>query len=78
MPEGLSAHSRMLTAENAVIRKFRIVRQEGSRQVRYAIGQENLDVITAVGYCVKSGGACASADGVPASSASTHSGLKPK
>ena len=38
----------------ATIRKFRIVRQEGSRQVRRAIDHYNLDVIISVGYRVKS------------------------
>jgi len=36
------------------IRKFRIVRQEGSRQVMRAIEHYNLDVIISVGYRVKS------------------------
>ena len=38
----------------ATIRKFRIVRQEGNRQVRRAIDHYNLDVIISVGYRVKS------------------------
>lgn len=38
----------------ATIRKFRIVRQEGSRQVKRAIEHYNLDVIISVGYRVKS------------------------
>ena len=38
----------------ATIRKFRIVRQEGSRQVRREIEHYNLDVIISVGYRVKS------------------------
>ncbi|KAF0806042.1 death-on-curing protein [Alcanivorax xiamenensis] len=38
----------------ATIRKFRIVRQEGKRQVRRAIDHYNLDVIISVGYRVKS------------------------
>ena len=41
-------------AEEATIRKFRIVRQEGNRQVRRAIDHYNLDVIISVGYRVKS------------------------
>ncbi|MCC4264423.1 virulence RhuM family protein [Oceanimonas baumannii] len=36
------------------IRKFRIVRQEGQRQVRHNIEHYNLDVIISVGYRVKS------------------------
>jgi hypothetical protein len=36
------------------IRKFRIVRQEGKRQVQRAIDHYNLDVIISVGYRVKS------------------------
>ncbi|WP_163558201.1 RhuM family protein [Halomonas sp. NO4] len=36
------------------IRKFRIVRQEGKRQVQRAIEHYNLDVIISVGYRVKS------------------------
>lgn len=38
----------------ATIRKFRIVRQEGERQVSRAIEHYNLDVIISVGYRVKS------------------------
>ena len=38
----------------ATIRKFRIVRQEGKRQVRREIDHYNLDVIISVGYRVKS------------------------
>ncbi|MEN8132390.1 MAG: virulence protein RhuM/Fic/DOC family protein [Pseudomonadota bacterium] len=38
----------------ATIRKFRIVRQEGKRQVRREIEHYNLDVIISVGYRVKS------------------------
>lgn len=38
----------------ATIRKFRIVRQEGKRQVRRDIDHYNLDVIISVGYRVKS------------------------
>lgn len=38
----------------ATIRKFRIVRQEGIRQVRREIDHYNLDVIISVGYRVKS------------------------
>nr|WP_163500911.1 virulence protein RhuM/Fic/DOC family protein [Halomonas socia] len=38
----------------ATIRDFRIVRQEGSRQVTRAIEHYNLDVIISVGYRVKS------------------------
>lgn len=40
--------------QNATIRKFRIVRQEGSRQVTREIEHYNLDVILAVGYRVRS------------------------
>ena len=36
------------------IRKFRIVRQEGSRQVQRQVEHYNLDVIISVGYRVKS------------------------
>ncbi|WP_421842477.1 RhuM family protein [Marinobacter algicola] len=39
---------------DATIRDFRIVRQEGSRQVTRAIEHYNLDVIISVGYRVKS------------------------
>ena len=39
---------------NATIRKFRIVRQEGSRQVTRQIDHYNLDAILAVGYRVRS------------------------
>lgn len=38
----------------STIRKFRIVRQEGNRQVRRDIEHYNLDVIISVGYRVKS------------------------
>lgn len=38
----------------ATIRKFRIVRQEGKRQVEREIEHYNLDVIISVGYRVKS------------------------
>lgn len=38
----------------ATIRKFRMVRQEGSRQVQRNIAHYNLDVIISVGYRVKS------------------------
>lgn len=41
-------------AREATIRKFRIVRQEGKRQVRREIDHYNLDVIISVGYRVKS------------------------
>ncbi|WP_454692136.1 RhuM family protein [Achromobacter aloeverae] len=40
--------------KTATIRKFRIVRQEGSRQVRRNIEHYNLDVVISVGYRVKS------------------------
>lgn len=40
--------------KEATIRKFRIVRQEGKRQVRRDIEHYNLDVIISVGYRVKS------------------------
>ena len=39
---------------SATIRKFRIVRQEGKRQVEREIEHYNLDVIISVGYRVKS------------------------
>lgn len=39
---------------NATIRKFRIVRQEGTRQVTREIEHYNLDAILAVGYRVRS------------------------
>ncbi|PKE29903.1 hydroxyacid dehydrogenase [Rahnella sp. AA] len=39
---------------NATIRKFRIVRQEGSREVSRQIDYYNLDAILAVGYRVRS------------------------
>lgn len=39
---------------NSTIRKFRIVRQEGKRQVQRDIEHYNLDVIISVGYRVKS------------------------
>jgi hypothetical protein len=38
----------------ATIRKFRIVRREGSREVERAIEHYNLDAILAVGYRVRS------------------------
>ena len=41
-------------APEATIRKFRIVRREGQRNVARAIEQYNLDVILAVGYRVRS------------------------
>jgi len=41
-------------APEATIRKFRIVRQEGSRQVTRNIDHYNLDAILAVGYRVRS------------------------
>ncbi|RLV57693.1 hydroxyacid dehydrogenase [Parashewanella curva] len=40
--------------QNATIRNFRIVRQEGSRQVTREIAHYNLDAILAVGYRVRS------------------------
>ncbi|NLC34921.1 MAG: virulence protein RhuM/Fic/DOC family protein [Alcaligenaceae bacterium] len=40
--------------QEATIRKFRIVRQEGQRQVQRDIAHYNLDVIISVGYRVKS------------------------
>jgi hypothetical protein len=40
--------------QNATIRKFRIVRQEGSRQVTRAIEHYNLEAVLAVGYRVRS------------------------
>jgi death-on-curing family protein len=41
-------------SEESTIRKFRIVRQEGSREVSRTIEHYNLDVIISVGYRVKS------------------------
>lgn len=41
-------------AQNTTIRKFRIVRQEGSRQVTREIDHYNLEAILAVGYRVRS------------------------
>ena len=41
-------------AREATIRNFRIVRQEGQRQVEREIEHYNLDVIISVGYRVKS------------------------
>lgn len=41
-------------SEGATIRKFRIVRQEGSRQVTRSIQHYNLDAIISVGYRVNS------------------------
>ena len=41
-------------AQNSTIRKFRIVRQEGKRQVSREIDHYNLEVILAVGYRVRS------------------------
>ena len=40
--------------QNATIRKFRIVRLEGTRQVSREIDHYNLDAILAVGYRVRS------------------------
>ncbi|MDO5639941.1 MAG: RhuM family protein [Neisseria sp.] len=40
--------------ENSTIRKFRMVRQEGKRQVNREIAHYNLDVIISTGYRVKS------------------------
>lgn len=40
--------------QNATIRKFRIVRQEGTRQVSREIEHYNLEAILAVGYRVRS------------------------
>lgn len=39
--------------ENPTIRKFRIVRREGARQVKRELEHYNLDVIISVGYRVK-------------------------
>ena len=41
-------------AQNPTIRKFRIVRQEGSRQVTRELEHYNLDAIISVGYRVNS------------------------
>lgn len=41
-------------SEEATIRNFRIVRQEGSRQVQREIKHYNLDMILAVGYRIRS------------------------
>ena len=43
-----------LVASEATIRKFRIVRQEGSRQVQRDIDHYNLDMVISVGYRVNS------------------------
>lgn len=40
--------------QNATIRKFRIVRQEGTRQVNRGIDHYNLEAVLAVGYRVRS------------------------
>jgi hypothetical protein len=40
--------------QDATIRNFRIVRQEGKRQVQREIAHYNLDAIISVGYRVKS------------------------
>ncbi len=40
--------------QNATIRKFRIVRQEGNRQVTRSIDHYNLEAVLAVGYRVRS------------------------
>lgn len=45
--------SEELTSDST-IRKFRIARQEGKRQVKRGIDHYNLDVIISVGYRVKS------------------------
>ncbi|GGY73170.1 RhuM family protein [Marinobacter zhanjiangensis] len=49
-----NVYSERELAREATIRDFRIVRQEGSRQVTRAIDHYNLDVIISVGYRVKS------------------------
>lgn len=41
-------------SEEPTIRKFRIVRQEGQRQVNRELDHYNLDVVISVGYRVKS------------------------
>ncbi len=41
-------------ASNSTVRNFRIVRQEGKRQINRALDHYNLDVIIAVGYRVNS------------------------
>lgn len=43
-----------LETSEATIRKFRIVRQEGSRQVQRDIDHYNLDMVISVGYRVNS------------------------
>ena len=43
-----------LDSSNATIRKFRIVRQEGSRHVQRDIDHYNLDMVISVGYRVNS------------------------
>ncbi|WP_419739826.1 virulence RhuM family protein [Ruegeria sp.] len=48
-------HAEGELAPEATIRKFRIVRQEGTRQVARTIEHYNLDAILAVGYRVRSG-----------------------
>lgn len=40
--------------ENETVRKFRIVQQEGKRQVKRLVDFYNLDMIISVGYRVKS------------------------
>jgi len=49
-----SIYSEGELAPEATIRKFRIVRQEGARQVNRQIDHYNLDAILAVGYRVRS------------------------
>ena len=39
---------------NSTIRKFQIVQQEGSRQIKRSVDHYNLDIIISVGYRVKS------------------------
>ncbi|EWH03586.1 virulence RhuM family protein [Halomonas sp. BC04] len=50
----LNVYSEGELEREATIRDFRIVRQEGSRQVTRVIEHYNLDVIISVGYRVKS------------------------
>jgi hypothetical protein len=40
--------------ENSTIRKFRIVRNEGGREIKRGINHYNLDVIISIGYRVNS------------------------
>lgn len=54
MSSDINAFEEGELAREATIRNFRIVRQEGQRQVEREIEHYNLDVIISVGYRVKS------------------------